>query len=241
MSKYRRMLEKTLGYSDWKYNDIPDPEANLAKLIMNRGSLFKKSAEAIYRCGKCQQVLGFVYPVIMRHEKEPCTFGQFDDSGALVVNAPRITPNSDGFIYPCRPSPFGPFLTCEPLEEGYIYRTSWFFAYRRVDTHYMVVAHDGDIAEAPASQIKGLKIGSTSPDDPNVSVVGKRDVWRIADLPLWSYTERNPFPFSRENPPGFMNCEHTDATVTLNEVCTDMEHYHYRHPIALPRKDVAEN
>lgn len=224
------------------YNGIPDPEDNLVRILTEDAGRFRKTAGVIYRCEKAGCLLGFSYPVLLLSQSEkPTYFGELDVDGNLLAHAPTTPPDENGFIHPAIPKPFGPFVVMQPLELGTIQPGHWFFAFRAIDPEFFSVSPDGqDIGFSPAGSVMGHPSTwpldeSNDARDGDFSVVGKRDVWAITDMHKWTVDERRAPAFTLNNPPGLMNCRHYETTVTVAEVEADMERYHHRHPVMIPR------
>lgn len=232
-------------FKQWMYNGIPDPEENLVrKLVEEDKGQFRRTAKVVYRCRKCGKLLGFAYPVRMLHPQEPVQFGELDDDGHLLVNAPVLEANDQGGIYPERPEPWGPFTFLRDLKPGYMFETWWFFAYRHVDPEFMFIG-DGpdDVGFSPAGGLKGLQPGREAPEGVRASsspgsigVCGKRDVWQVTDSELWRQLEKNPPVFEAGNPPGLLVCKDNEAELSLEEVENDMGVYSPRNAIELPKE-----
>ncbi|PLA11010.1 hypothetical protein [Corynebacterium riegelii] len=226
------------------HNGIPDPEENLVrKLAEEDKGRFRRTAKVVYRCRKCGKLLGFAYPVRMLHPQEPVQFGELDDDGHLLVNAPVLETNEQGRIYPQRPEPWGPLTFLGNLEPGYMFETWWFFAYRHVDPEFMFLG-DGpdDVGFSPAGGIKGLQVGREAPEDVRASsspgyigVGGERDVWAVTAKDWWRQSVKRPPVLHLDNPPGLLVCKDSEAELSLEEVENDMEQYLPHSPVRLPK------
>lgn len=234
---------KDIGQPRWIYNGIPDPEKSLVELLMEDKKRFKKAAQVVYRCKKCGKILGFVYPVTMQHADAPVEFGQLNDEGHLVVNAPVCRSDDSGKVFPERSKPFGPWVVCEPVPPGYILRTWWLFTYRNIDPEFVFVDDvTGDIGFAPTGGVKGHRPGESASDEVlsssspgDITVVGRRDVWEIADRNIWKQDEKNSPVIPFENPSGLINCKDYEHVLSFAEVEADIERYKPDRWIHLPK------
>lgn len=232
-----------MGLPRWVYNGIPDPEKSLVRLLMQDKQRFKRTAQVVYRCKKCGKSLGFVYPVVMQNPDEPVEFGQLNDEGHLVVNAPVCRTGDAGHVIPERPTPFGPWVVCKPVPPGYIVRTWWLFTYRNIDPEFVFVDDvTGDIAFAPAGGVKGHRPGESASDEIHavsspgeITVAGQRDVWEVTDRNIWRQEEKNPPVFSLDNPSGLIICRDYEQVLTFAEVEADIANYVPGRPVNLPR------
>lgn len=232
-----------IGLPRWVYNGIPDPEKSLVKLLMQDKKRFKRTARVVYRCKKCGKNLGFVYPVVMQNPDEPVEFGQLNDEGHLVVNAPVCGTGDAGQVFLERPEPFGPFLVCPPVPPGHIVRTWWLFAYRNINPEFVSVDDiTNDIGFAPTGGVKGHRPGESASDDilrssssGEITVAGERGEWVVTDRNIWKQDEKNPPVFSVDNPSGLVNCRDYEQVLTFAEVEADIANYVPGRPVNLPR------
>lgn len=220
------------------YNGIADPEESLVEILTADKQRFRRVSKVVYRGQRCGCLLGFAYPVRMVHPGIVVKFGQLDDDGILVVNAPTIEGECR---LPDRPAPFGPWVICEPLESGYEYLTWWFFAYRSIDPDWVFQGDEPDgFGIAPAGGVRGYRRNKEAPEDVKalsspgeIWLAGERDVWRVADQALWELKENKPPLFVSENPAGLMICDDMQAEVSRAQVLEDMRVYKPHRPIHL--------
>ncbi|MCT2250969.1 hypothetical protein M3G46_00030 [Corynebacterium sanguinis] len=229
-------------FSRGEWDGIPDPEEKLVRILTEDGGRFRKTAGVVYRCEKEGCLLGFSYPVqLLSASEKPTNFGELDIDGNLLAHAPTITPDQDGFVRPDRPKPFGPWVIVEPLEPGTVVFGHWFFAHRARDPQFIHLSPNGqDLSWAPAGAVMGhpdIQVPDADGDEYNAGsgVVGERDVWTVTDMYKWGVDEGRALALSLENPPGLMSCRHHETTVTLEQVRADMDGYHHRHPVMIPR------
>lgn len=232
-----------MGLPRWIYNGIPDPEKSLVTLLTQDKQRFKRTAQVVYRCRKCGKNLGFVYPVVMQNPDEPVEFGQLNDEGHLVVNAPVCGTGDAGQVFLERPEPFGPLLVCPPVPPGRILRTWWLFTYRHINPEYMFTDEvTGGIGFSPTGGVKGHRPGESASDDihtmsspGDITVAGERDVWVVTDRDMWKHEEKNPPVFSVENPSGLVNCRDYEHVLSFAEVEADIERFKPDRWIQLPK------
>ncbi|HAT1195206.1 TPA: hypothetical protein I8W04_000337 [Corynebacterium striatum] len=228
----------------WVYDGVNDPEIQLAEFLLEDKRRFKRTAQAVYRTVCCNRVVGFVYPVAMVHPDEPVEFKQLDDEGRLMVQAPAIQPDAEGYIYPQRPHPFGAWALTRPPEPGYMYLHSWLFSFRHIDPEFMALG-DGpdDIGFAPAGSYMGLRRGEPAPEEVqaastvDVHVVGKSNTWTVTDLHYWQHYDKNRNRLLvGSNPFGLMNCKHSEVNFTREQVLEHMETYKPARPIMVGKQ-----
>lgn len=232
-----------IGLPRWVYNGIPDPEKSLVKLLMQDKQRFKRTAQVVYRCRKCGKNLGFVYPVVMQNPDEPVEFGQLNDEGHLVVNAPVFGAGDAGQVNLERPKPFGPWVVCPPGPPGHIVRTWWLFTYRHIDPAFMSTDEvTGRSGFSPTGGVKGHRPGESASDEIHavsspgeITVVGERDVWVVTDRDMWEYEEKNPPVFSSDNPSGLINCRDYEHVLSFAEVEADIERFKPDRWMQLPK------
>ena len=229
------------GYH-FEWGNGNDPEIQLAKFLMADRKRFKKTAKVVYRTRCCNEVVGFVYPVVFHHPSVAVEFKQLDDEGRLMVNDP-VLEFKDGRAYPKRAKPFGPPVLLTPLEPGEVLHANWLFSFRSIDPEFQFIGEGPeDFGLAPAQSMEGLRQGKPAPEEvlenssPGyVGVAGRRNVWAVKDMTMWGIQERrtNGIILSTSNPPGLMLCKHSEVEFSRSEVCQHMESYKPAKPVMI--------